>query len=71
MLNRRILKESSVVVLTGLLINYPLSLFFLYLLIDVLGITSVFWIGTLSTLGLTVVAFGRVYIIRRHYELSK
>ena len=67
----KIISETFWIVMTGTIINYPLSLFLLWVLLDVFSMESVFWIGTLTTLGLTVVAFIRVYIIRRHYEISK
>lgn len=63
-----IVKESGLIVLTGTAINYPLSLFLLWLFLDVFDMRSVFWIGTLSTLVMTLVAFIRVYYIRSHYE---
>ena len=63
-----ILQESLVNVLTGALVNYPLSMFFLWLLMQRLGMQSVFWIATLSTIGMTVVAFIRVYWIRCYYD---
>jgi len=66
-----VFRESLVIVLTGTLVNYPLSLFFLWLLMDIVEMDSVFWIGTYSTLGMTVVAFIRVYWIRSWYEKRK
>ena len=67
----RVVKESVVIVLTGTIINYPLSLFFLWLFIEKFEIKSVFWIGTWSTVAMTIVAFFRVYWIRKYYERSK
>ena len=63
-----VFRESLVIVLTGTLVNYPLSLFFLWLLMDIVEMDSVFWIGTYSTLGMTIVAFIRVYWIRYYYD---
>ena len=63
-----ILQESLVNVLTGALVNYPLSMFFLWLLMQRLGMQSVFWIATLSTIGMTAIAFIRVYWIRCYYD---
>jgi len=37
-------------------------------LMDIVEMDSVFWIGTYSTLGMTIVAFLRVYWIRNYYE---
>lgn len=66
--NNNTVKESLVIVLTGTLINYPLSLFLLWVFLDLLEINSVFWIGTFSTLVMTFVAFIRVYYIRGYYD---
>ena len=66
-----ILKESLVIVLTGTVVNYPLSLFFLYLFIDILEVEGTFWVGTLTTLAMTITAFIRVYYIRSFYGLPK
>jgi len=35
---------------------------------DIVEMDSVFWIGTYSTLGMTIVAFIRVYWIRYYYD---
>jgi len=35
---------------------------------DIVEMDSVFWIGTYSTLGMTIVAFLRVYWIRSYYD---
>ena len=64
----RVLQESLVNVLTGALVNYPLSMFFLWLFMDKLNMQDVFWIATYSTLCMTVIAFIRVYWIRSWYE---
>ncbi len=57
------MKESIITVGSGMLINWPVSIVFLYLFIDVLKMdileTSIY-----MTLGFTVVALIRVYIIR-------
>lgn len=67
----RVLQESLVNVLTGALVNYPLSMFFLWLFMDKLNMQDVFWIATYSTLCMTVIAFIRVYWIRSWYESRK
>jgi hypothetical protein len=64
----RVLQESLVNVLTGALVNYPLSMFFLWLFMDKLNMQDVFWIATYSTLCMTVIAFIRVYWIRCYYD---
>ncbi len=65
--SREIHKETFTTVFTGLLINYPLNLFGLFICIDILGMTSAFYIGTTITAFMTFVAYTRVYIIRRYF----
>lgn len=65
--SRKIHKETFTTVFTGLLINYPLNLFGLYICIDMLGWTDSFVIGTTITAWMTGVAYTRVYIIRRYF----
>jgi hypothetical protein len=65
--SRQIHKETFTTVFTGLLINYPLNLVGLFVCIDVLGMTSAFHIGTTITAFMTIVAYTRVYIIRRYF----
>ena len=48
--SRRIHKETATTVGTGLLINYPLNLLLLFVLIDLIGMTNTFYIGTSITL---------------------
>ena len=64
---RKAMKESIITVGSGMLINWPVSIVFLYLFIDVLKMdileTSVY-----MTIGFTVVALIRVYIIRMMFE---
>ena len=61
-------KETLTTVGTGLLINYPLNLFGLYVCISLLGITDHFWIGNIITAFMTIVAYTRVYLIRKHFD---
>ena len=61
-------KETLTTVGTGLLVNYPLNLFGLYICISLLGMTDPFWIGTTITAFMTIVAYIRVYCIRRYYD---
>jgi len=65
--SRQIHKETFTTVFTGLLINYPLNLFGLWLCISVLGMTSPLYIGTTITAFMTVIAYTRVYVIRRYF----
>lgn len=61
-------KETFTTVGTGLLVNYPLNLLGLYVTITLLGMTDPFWIGTIITAFMTIVAYVRVYFIRRYYD---
>ena len=61
-------KETLTTVGTGLLINYPLNLFGLYVCISLLDMTDPFWIGNIITAFMTIVAYTRVYLIRRHFD---
>ena len=65
--SRQIHKETFTTVFTGLLINYPLNLFGLWLCISVFGMTSPLYIGTTITAFMTVIAYTRVYVIRRYF----
>ena len=61
-------KETASIVGTGLLVNYPLQILVIYLLLDILHVTQSFWVATYSTLIMTVFAYIRVYIVRRHFD---
>ena len=61
------LKETLVTVFTGLVVNWPISLGFLYLCIDILELSTLST-SIVVTLGMTVVALLRVYTIRMHYS---
>ena len=61
------IKETLVTVFTGLVINWPISLGFLYLCIDVLELSTLST-SIVVTIGMTVVALLRVYTIRMHYS---
>ena len=67
--SRSIHKETAATVGTGLLINYPLNLFLLFVCIDLWGMTNTFYIGTLITALMTFVAYVRVYSIRRWFSV--
>mgnify|MGYP003687315733 FL=1 len=66
--SRKIHKETATTVGTGLLINYPLNLFLLFVFIDILSWENTFHIGTTITALMTVVAYTRVYTIRRWFN---
>ena len=61
------LKETLVTVFTGLVVNWPISLGFLYLCIDVMELSTLST-SIVVTIGMTVVALLRVYTIRMHYS---
>ena len=67
---KQIAKESITIVLSGLLLAYPISIVVIYLCIDVIGMQSVF-ATSLNTFVLTVVAFIRVFFIRVYTEKQK
>ena len=70
-LNTEIAKETSIHVLMGTLINYPLNIFFLWLIIDQWYITDPFWISNIVTVWFSIVAFTRIYIVRVLAEKRK
>ena len=61
-------KETAMVVLSGLLINYPAQLLLLWLFISVMEITDPVTLSVLISANLTVVAYIRVYIVRSYYD---
>ena len=64
---RKAVKETLVTVFTGLVINWPISLGFLYLCIDILELSTLAT-SIVITIGMTIVALLRVYTIRMYYE---
>ena len=62
-----VIKETLVTVFTGLVVNWPISLGFLYLCIDILELSTLST-SIVVTIGMTVVALLRVYTIRMHYS---
>ena len=60
------LKETFVTVFSGLVLNWPLSLGFLYLCFDILEL-STFAASIWVTAGFTLVAIARVFTIRMYY----
>lgn len=61
------LRETFVTVFTGLIINWPISLGFLYLCIDVMELSTLMT-SVVVTIGMTLVALLRVFTIRMYYE---
>ena len=66
--SRRLHREVSAIVFSGLIINYPLQLGILYLLLEIWGFSDPFYIATLSTIFMTFFAYTRVYIVRRWFS---
>ena len=67
-MSREIHKETATTVGTGLMINYPLNVFLLFLFIDVFAWNNTFLIGTVVTGIITIVAYTRVYTIRQAFN---
>jgi len=61
-------KETAMVVFTGLLINYPVNLFLLWLFISVMDIKDPLTLSILISFFLTIVAYIRVFIVRSYYD---
>lgn len=55
----------------GTLINYPLNIFFLWVIIENWGITDPFWISNIVTIWFSIVAFTRIYTVRVLAESRK
>jgi hypothetical protein len=65
--SRQIHKETAISIATGLMVNFPLNFSLIYLWVEVLGWTDAFSIAACTTAVMTVVAYTRVYMIRRHF----
>jgi len=61
------IKETLVTVFTGLVINWPVSLGFLYLCIDIMELSTLLT-SIVITIGMTIVALLRVFTIRMYYS---
>ena len=61
------IKETLVTVFTGLVINWPVSLGFLYLCIDIMELSTLLT-SIVVTIGMTIVALLRVFTIRMYYS---
>jgi len=64
---KKALKESVVTVFSGMMINWPVSIVFLYFFIDVMKL-GILEASIYMTIGFTFVALIRVYIIRLFFE---
>ena len=60
---KKAIKESAITVFSGMIINWPVSIVFLYLFIDVMKL-DIFITSIYMTIGFTFVALIRVFIIR-------
>ena len=56
-------RRTSTIIFTGLLINYPLNIFCLWLLLTQLELTDPLVIGTISSMIFTVAGYCRVYTV--------
>jgi len=61
-------KETATTVFSGTIINYPLQIFVIWLLLDLLNVTDAFWLATYSTMIMTVFAYIRVYLVRTYFD---
>lgn len=69
--NREIAGETLIHVSLGALVNYPLNIFFTWLVIVQWGNTDPIVLSTTITAGISVVAFTRIYIVRTLTEKRK
>jgi hypothetical protein len=60
---KKAMKESVITVFSGMMINWPVSVVLLYLFIDVMKL-DIFITSIYMTMGFTIVALIRVYVIR-------
>lgn len=63
-INKAVFKETSEIVISGLVVNYPLSIVIIWLIVEVMDITNALAIASISTAIMTVFAYLRVYTIR-------
>jgi hypothetical protein len=66
--SRQIHKETAISIATGLMVNFPLNFSLIYLWVEVLEWTDAFDIAASTTAIMTIVAYTRVYMIRRHFH---
>lgn len=65
---RQLHRETATAILTGIMINFPLNFSLLYLWVEVLEWNSAFKIAVCTTAIMTIVAYTRVYTIRRYFS---
>ena len=67
---KKAMKETLFTVGTGLMINWPVSIVFLYISIETLGL-GVLGTSVVQTVGMTFVALTRVYAIRMYFTRNE
>lgn len=66
-----IAKETTILVFSGLIINYPLSIAVTWMLLSVFSITNPLIFATMQTFIFTIVSWIRIYVIRSKVERKK
>ena len=61
------IKETCVTVFTGTIIAWPLNLGLLYIALDIMELSTL-WTSVIVTIGMTIVALIRVFVIRMYYS---
>lgn len=69
--NKGIARETSIIVFSGLAINYPLSIIVAWLLISVMEISSALVFATAQTVIFTITSWIRIYYIRQKSEKNR
>ena len=67
---KKAVKETLFTVGTGLMINWPVSIIFLYISIETLGL-GILGTSVVQTVGMTFVALTRVYAIRMYFTRNE
>jgi len=67
---KKAVKETLFTVGTGLMINWPVSIVFLYISIETLGL-GILGTSVVQTVGMTFVALTRVYAIRMYFTRNE
>ena len=61
------IKETAVTVFTGLIISWPLNLGLLFIALETFNL-SVLGTSVFTTIGMTLAALVRIFVIRMHYS---
>jgi len=67
---KKAMRETLFTVGTGLMINWPVSIVFLYISIETLGL-GILGTSVVQTVGMTFVALTRVYAIRMYFTRNE